>query len=457
MAAESLMKEHSAPAITLDTLLNVLNRTLLSPGCIIIIAFFTFYGQRSPTLYVKQYLWMCCLVWLLPWSSRVWENKSWRYGWRGLAGLNRLDWSTQIVLVTGGKQGLGKCIVDLLITKKAKIVVLDRTLPESLPSSDNVYFYKCDVSRNGAVQDVAKRIQAEVGNPTILINNAGVVSGRPILELSEQEVLSTFSINAIAHFWIIKAFLPHMLTCKTGHIVSIASILGQLGVNNMTDYCASKHAILGMHDALRSELSNLLPQFDPPHPCYAKSHSDISEPQDIARAIVDSLDREEGGILYLPKLVGVGWIWRGLPSWASDGLRWISESDSSMMDFHSKVSPPTNHELQSLVAFPYRPNKRKTQQGREKSDLCLRKYSGRAPINAAILQGPEDLPTFSNPVAFASHDHFILLPIKERTAVAAQSDTNRKQRLHSSISSPHICHQGVPLERSFGPVPASSF
>ena len=77
-------------------------------------------------------------------------------------------------------------------------------------------------------------VNVQVGNPTILINNAGVVSGRPFLELSEQDILNTFSVNTIAHFWTIKAFLPHMIERKRGHIVNVASILGQIGVNIMS-------------------------------------------------------------------------------------------------------------------------------------------------------------------------------------------------------------------------------
>ena len=82
----------------------------------------------------------------------------------------------------------------------------------------------------------------------------------------------------------------------------------------------------------------------------------LQEPSAIAEAIVATLEKEEGGILCLPKVVGIGWLWRGLPSWVSDGLRWVSElvlcfacvlnaglfrcqisqADSSMSDFHKR-------------------------------------------------------------------------------------------------------------------------
>jgi short-subunit dehydrogenase len=60
----------------------------------------------------------------------------------------------------------------------------------------------------------------------VLINNAGVVSGKPILETTDDEVLQTMAVNTLAPFWTVKAFLPSMKERKSGHIVNIGSVLG---------------------------------------------------------------------------------------------------------------------------------------------------------------------------------------------------------------------------------------
>ena len=60
----------------------------------------------------------------------------------------------------------------------------------------------------------------------MLINNAGVVSGKPILETTDDEVLQTMAVNTLAPFWTVKAFLPSMKERKSGHIVNIGSVLG---------------------------------------------------------------------------------------------------------------------------------------------------------------------------------------------------------------------------------------
>lgn len=70
----------------------------------------------------------------------------------------------------------------------------------------------------------------------MVINNAGIVTGHSLLDLSEQDILATFGVNTVAHFWTIKEFLPFMLKAKRGHIVNVGSILGQVGVNMMSEF-----------------------------------------------------------------------------------------------------------------------------------------------------------------------------------------------------------------------------
>ncbi|CAG2184050.1 unnamed protein product, partial [Oppiella nova] len=66
--------------------------------------------------------------------------------------------------------------------------------------------------------------------------------------------MNTFNVNAISNFWTIRAFLPNMLIKNKGHIVTVASIAGKTGFVQMTDYCASKHAVIGLNESLNYEL-----------------------------------------------------------------------------------------------------------------------------------------------------------------------------------------------------------
>jgi len=85
----------------------------------------------------------------------------------------------------------------------------------------------------------------------------GWTQGRPLLEISDAEIAGTFDVNALAPIWTTRAFLPTMIERGRGHIVTIASAAGLIGVPRLTDYAASKHAVVGFDDALRAELRHL--------------------------------------------------------------------------------------------------------------------------------------------------------------------------------------------------------
>lgn len=112
----------------------------------------------------------------------------------------------------------------------------------------------------------------------MLINNAGVASGRLLLDVPDEIIQRTFDVNIVAHFWVrtkncgilnidrynllnllqtTKAFLPKMLEKNHGHIVTIASMAGHVGIAKMVDYCASKHAAVGFDEALGIELETI--------------------------------------------------------------------------------------------------------------------------------------------------------------------------------------------------------
>jgi all-trans-retinol dehydrogenase (NAD+) len=73
-------------------------------------------------------------------------------------------------------------------------------------------------------------ITAELGaGIDILINNAGIVTGAPILQCADSAIERTMQVNALSHFWLIKACLPQMLKAGRGHIVTVASAAGLIG------------------------------------------------------------------------------------------------------------------------------------------------------------------------------------------------------------------------------------
>lgn len=167
-----------------------------------------------------------------------------------------------VALVTGGASGIGKLVAFGLAERGAVVVAWDLDADalgvleaEAAARSLSVAGMRCDVSRRDAVYAAAKDLEARFGPVDILVDNAGVVSGKPFLETDDERIERTMAVNTMALFWTAKAFLPSMIERNRGHLVTIASAAGIIGVTGLADYSASKFAAFGFNEALRTELA----------------------------------------------------------------------------------------------------------------------------------------------------------------------------------------------------------
>lgn len=178
-----------------------------------------------------------------------------------LFGTPKKDLTGELALVTGGGGGLGRLLALRLTKLGAKVIVwdinqdgIDETVKIVQSLGGFCKGYKVDISNKDEVYKSANLIRAEVGDVSLLFNNAGVVSGRALLDTPDHLIERSFNVNIIAHFWTTKAFLPAMLERDHGHIVTIASLAGHVGISKLVDYCSSKFAAVGFDEALRIEL-----------------------------------------------------------------------------------------------------------------------------------------------------------------------------------------------------------
>jgi all-trans-retinol dehydrogenase (NAD+) len=182
--------------------------------------------------------------------------------------------SNKHVLITGGASGLGRLLALRCAELGATVTVWDLNAAgaEAVAAEANavaaaadprgagtVHSFACDVGDREQVYARADELRAHVGPVDILINNAGVVSGRPLLELPDERIELTFKVNTLALFWTTKAFLPGMIDRGSGHLVNVASAAGLIGSPRETDYAASKFAAVGFNEALRLELKRSAP------------------------------------------------------------------------------------------------------------------------------------------------------------------------------------------------------
>ncbi|XP_064259099.1 epidermal retinol dehydrogenase 2-like [Passer domesticus] len=176
--------------------------------------------------------------------------------------LRKKHFAGEIVLITGSANGIGRQVALKLAPLGVTLVLWDIDDEGNKETSrlaqqngaSRVFVYHCDCSRREDVYEQADKVRKEVGDVTILINNAGTLIGKKFFELTDEDFEKTFRINFFSQVWTCKAFLPAMVACNRGHVVSTASGGGLLGLYRQSDYSASKSAVIALMEAIHSEL-----------------------------------------------------------------------------------------------------------------------------------------------------------------------------------------------------------
>ncbi|GLV39423.1 uncharacterized protein CBL_13302 [Carabus blaptoides fortunei] len=244
----------------------------------------------------------------------------------------------EVVLVTGAAGGLGRLLVMRLAKLKAIVVLWDidlKAVEETVRMVEAIggkaHGYKCDLANREDVYRMASLTQNEVGQVTILINNAGVASGKLLLDTPDYMIQKTFEVNILAHFWTTKAFLPGMMEKDHGHIVTIASMAGYVGIRKLVDYCSSKFAAVGFDEALRVELEAqgvkgvkttvICPYFIQATGMFENVNSCIPtlKANDVADRIIQAIQQNEKFVL-VPEYLKFMLIFRWIAPWKAVSL-----------------------------------------------------------------------------------------------------------------------------------------
>ncbi len=164
------------------------------------------------------------------------------------------------IILTGASSGIGEATARTLAAAGHRLVLaarrvetLEKLVAEINPSGKRVIAVQCDVRQKSDLEGLVTRARATFGAVQVLINNAGMDSGKQSWwTRSADEVTGLFETNTLAPYWLSQLVLPEMLAEKNGHIINMGSVSGIIAVSSL--YGASKYAIRGMTLALRREL-----------------------------------------------------------------------------------------------------------------------------------------------------------------------------------------------------------
>ncbi|KAH8891513.1 NAD(P)-binding protein [Thozetella sp. PMI_491] len=246
------------------------------------------------------------------------------------------DWPRELVVITGGSGGIGAPMVRRFAKQGATVVNID-IIPPSDPLPSNVHFYQLDLSKPAGIADVAAQIRQKHGDPTVLVNNAGVSPMKCLLEQDLEEIQKTIDINLVSNFALVKEFLPAMVSRNHGHVVTISSMRSFVVGNRGADYGASKAASLAFHEGLAQELRH---QYNARkvrtsvvHPAFVRTpiiskvvktvekRYNILDPEDVAEMIFRHILSGNSGQLFTEKVHRYVSGIRGFPSWMQESLR----------------------------------------------------------------------------------------------------------------------------------------
>lgn len=173
-------------------------------------------------------------------------------------------YQNKTILITGAASGIGKRLAERLAGfKGVELILWDRNpddleqIKEQLSGHATVHFTGLDVTDSGLLAIEAERIIKQKQLPDILVNCAGVVTGKFFHEHTRHEIEKTMTINTVGSMWVTHAFLQKMIERKSGHIVNLGSASGYLGNPRMSVYAASKWAVHGWSESLRLEMEKL--------------------------------------------------------------------------------------------------------------------------------------------------------------------------------------------------------
>ena len=161
-------------------------------------------------------------------------------------------------VVTGAARGIGRDISERLAAAGAAVAMVDLVedvVVKSASEVKNARGYACDVSSMDAVEALGARILGDFGKVDMLVNNAGITKDRLFVRMTAEDWGQVLAVNLTGAFNVTKAIAPAMLKQRSGSIVNVASVVGQMGNAGQANYAASKAGLIGLTKSLAREFA----------------------------------------------------------------------------------------------------------------------------------------------------------------------------------------------------------
>ena len=239
-----------------------------------------------------------------------------------------MSFDNQVILITGASSGIGRCLA-IDFAKLGAVVIgcgrskerLDGTFNQIRSSGRTATMLPCDVGNREHAESMMAKVLEQFGRVDILINNAGIGMRQPFAETPIETIEEIMRTNYLGMVYCTHAVLPSMIRRRSGHVVNISSIAGNIGFANVAGYCGSKFAMNGFSESLyhevkphgvhvsvicpgpvRTEFNRAFADNPPKSPAFL-----MVEPEFISRVVLRAIEAKKFEIVTPRSLALVSW------------------------------------------------------------------------------------------------------------------------------------------------------
>jgi len=173
-----------------------------------------------------------------------------------------LKLNNKVAIVTGASRGIGFSIANMLAEEGVKVALISRNIEslikarEQMSHSENIIFFSGDIVDSNFVKITIEKVFKKWNKIDIMVNNAGINKDKILLRMKEQDWDNVINTNLKGCYNTMKSVSKYMLKQKSGKIINISSVIGQIGNSGQSNYAASKSGIEGLTRSLAVELGS---------------------------------------------------------------------------------------------------------------------------------------------------------------------------------------------------------
>ncbi|MGI8505230.1 MAG: SDR family oxidoreductase [Solirubrobacteraceae bacterium] len=252
----------------------------------------------------------------------------------------------KVVAITGGARGIGRATATALIRQGARVAIgdIEAALAEQTAQELDgaTVGLPLDVTDRASFAAFLEQVEQRLGPLDVLINNAGIMPIGPFVEETDATADRMIDINLKGVIYGSKLALERFIPRGRGHLVNVASAAGKAGFPGGATYCATKHAVVGLSEAIRAEVRPTEIDVSIVMPVVVNTELGsglqksrgvkVVEPEDVANAIVDALQSGRTDV-FVPKSVqGLFRLMYVVPRPVADWVTRVLKGDQVLMN-----------------------------------------------------------------------------------------------------------------------------